>query len=833
LITNQLTQLTTNPASEYNPALSPDGKKIAFVSEGKESGIYILEKGIKLRIAPSSLKVAAPSWSKNGDLLLYSAFERTSTKLFLTNVKNHTTKEISADEDIFPFRASWFDSRSFLYTANGKIQKRILGNNAIESIPFNADLTLKRVTYKRKQYSFDDQKDRQPLGITGPDISPDGNNVAFSALGDIFVQTIGGKITRITNDHYVDIDPDWSPDGKKLAYVSDRGGEMEIWLHDMNTGVPKLLTTGLAGSASEPSWSYDGNKIAFYIKDRNEWGRGILYVADLNTSEVRKIHDKLFVPGKPSWSPNGKTIALMALKPCSSRYREGINEFLMLSLDDKPGFFVSPGSFDNPAIRGQNGPVWSPDGTRLAYVQDGVLWTIAINEKGEITGKPVQVTTELADKISWSGDSKCILYLATDHLKKVNIETGKSTDILIDLKWKPHFPKDKYIIHAGKLFNGVDSTYLHNMDIMIDGHRIKSITPHNEHSTATVLDASDKVVIPGLFESHTHMHSGTGEKLGRIFLSYGITSVRETGADPYDALERKESWSGGVCPGPRLFSTGFLDGSRVYYGLSNPVIHKPHLMMELERAKKLGFDLMKTYVRMPDSVQKEIIVAAHKLGIPVSSHEIYPAPKYNVDAVEHFRGTSRHGYNMKLSALNKIYNDVIQIIVNSGITITPTIVLQEGFLKIVKDDSNFLDNRQFNALYPKDFITDWAKRPPKTNYGPNLQELQKTICTLLNSGGTISAGTDSPFVPYGVSLHAELWLYADGGLTPFQALQTATIKAAEAVGVGKDLGSVEPGKLADLVIVNGDPLHNIRDSWNVETVIKNGTIYPINELLQK
>ncbi len=832
LNTGELMQLTGDPANEYNPAFSPDGKRIAYVSDGREAGIYILDKDVKSLLYPSSLRLAAPSWSRNGNRLLFTEYERSKTTLLLTDIKERTTKKISDDEDIFPFRASWSDNDTFFYTADGKIKKRTRGKATVESVPFEAVISLNRKTYRRKQYNFDDRSEQKALGITGPVVSPDGKHVAFSALNDIYIQTIAGPVTRVTSDFYADIDPDWSPDGRAVAYVSDRNGSMQVWVQDLETGRSMLLTNIQEGSASMPVWSPDGRKIAYYVKGvLNEWGQADLCVADMLTGESVTVLEKIFVPGRPCWTGNGTTIGLMALKPASSRFREGKNEFLMVNLNDKTKYFTSTGSSEYPGIRGQNGPVWSPDGTMIAYIRDGFLCIDKVDEMGNIRGEPIQYTCELADKISWSGDSKSIVYLAVDKLKKLNIETDKSEIVTVNIYWRPQMPDEQYIIHAGKLFNGIDSNYIYNVDILIDGHRIKSIRPHSGQSELPVIDASGKTVMPGLFESHTHLHSVTGEKLGRIFLSNGITSVREAGADPYDALERKESWASDASHGPRLFSTGFFDGGRVYYGLSNPIVSEKHMLLELERAGKLGFDLIKTYVRLDDSFQKEIIEAAHKAGIPASSHEIYPAARYNIDAVEHFRGTSRRGYSPKQSALNRIYDDVIRIYVKSGIVVTPTIVMHEGFLKMTKEDPALLENKQLNAFYSENYIRSWANRKAPDDYGPNFHEFQKAVCAVVNSGGNITAGTDSPFVPYGTSLHAELWLFTDGGLTPFQALQTATIKAAEAAGAKKDLGSVEPGKLADLVIINGDPLDDIKNTRNVEIVIKNGIRYNIDDLL--
>jgi len=109
--------------------------------------------------------------------------------------------------------------------------------------------------------------------------------------------------------------------------------------------------------------------------------------------------------------------------------------------------------------------------------------------------------------------------------------------------------------------------------------------------------------------------------------------------------------------------------------------------------------------------------------------------------------------------------------------------------------------------------------------------LLKTIKAISDAGGSITAGTDAPFAPFGSSLHSELWVYVDAGLSPFKALQSATIQAAKVVGVEKDLGSIEAGKLADLIIVDGDPLKRIQDAMKVRTSIKNGKVHTIESLL--
>lgn len=209
-----------------------------------------------------------------------------------------------------------------------------------------------------------------------------------------------------------------------------------------------------------------------------------------------------------------------------------------------------------------------------------------------------------------------------------------------------------------------------------------------------------------------------------------------------------------------------------------------------------------------------------------------------MDNVEHIKATSRRGYSPKQSSVNETYEDVIQLMAKSGMNMTPTIALFGGFYLKAESDPDVLQNKQLNALYSKRFVTAIADASKlrlasgsfaiRETYPSTYKSIQK----LMKAGAHITPGTDSPFIPYGLSLHVELQCFVAAGLTPFEALRSATLWSAEAVGVEKDLGTVEAGKLADFVIVNGDPLKNIKDAWNVETVFKNGIRYDIEQLLR-
>jgi imidazolonepropionase-like amidohydrolase len=346
-------------------------------------------------------------------------------------------------------------------------------------------------------------------------------------------------------------------------------------------------------------------------------------------------------------------------------------------------------------------------------------------------------------------------------------------------------------------------------------------------------------VSPGLIEIHTHLSQTFGEALGRAFLSWGITTVRNPATNTFEAMEFRESFESGARVGPRLMTTGEpFDGSRIDYPGGTSLGDTGQVPLELRHANDFGYDFIKTYVRLPDLMQKRIIEAAHAMGMPVTSHELYPAVAYGADGVEHIRGTSRRGYSPKVTALMRSYRDVIDLLTASKMTLTPTIGIQGGFRLQTRRDSSWIDDPRIQRLYPPSVVQRWRDETQTPASAAALDEAQRlvtpqerTVYQVVKGGGRVTAGTDSPINPYGLSLLMELEHYASGGLTPVEALRTATMVSAEAMGVGADIGSIEPGKLADLTFVDGDPLQNIKDLRRVRRVIKDGNVYDVSSLI--
>lgn len=841
LESGDLNQRTEDPGNDYYPSCSSDGKQMVFVSDRNvKEEIYTKMGGEQEKsVFQDNGKLMAPSWQPGGERLVFNHQIGGESYLKSIDLNSGEVDLFSKPgEDVFPFRVSWKSSESFLFTVDGKIKAATIGEPGVKVIPFEANLPFSRHDYPRKRYDFLENKPKSVKGIRSPAVSPDGKQVIFTALGDLYVlDTSQGEPQSLTNDKFIEIDPVWSPDGKKVAYTSDKLGNMDLWVKDLETGEETCLINE-EDHVKFPSWSPDGTRIAFYQADPSAYRRSLLSIADLKSGTKVAVIGGLFDPGRATWSPDGKKIAYSSLKAYSSRFREGISGISMVDIQSQTSEFMMPFPERTLGTRGVNGPTWSPDGSHLAFTLDNVLWTIPVDATGSFIGPSKRMTNELAESPTWTGDGKSLVYLATDTLKQVFLEDGTRKSIPMTFDWNYDHPIGQYVIHAGRIFDGKSETYLENMDVLIEGNVIKSIEPHVGDREGKVIDASDKTLMPGLFEMHTHQNALAGEELGRLWLAYGITGIREPGTDPYDALERKESWASGKRIGPRDFFTGgHMDGSRIYYNRSTSSHMGAELDLELERAIRLEYDLLKTYVRMPDYMQKRVTAFAHKHGIPLSSHEIYPAAAYGVDAVEHIGATSRRGYSPKLTATNKTYADVLTLIGHSGMVITPTVALHGGFYNRLLSDQEFLKNPQTQVFYTTEFqegLKANANRMADANpkFSDNFERILQSTYAIFQAGGRLNPGTDSSIIPPGISYHAELQSWVDAGLSPFEVLRAATIWSAEALGVDNLLGTVEEGKIADLLILDGDPLSSIKACLQIDRVIKNGHVYTLEELLQ-
>ena len=860
----RLQRVTDAPTHEFTPQWSPDGESLAYASDRGLGAIIVRESGGSTRVVAQTAGAISPAWSPDGRRIAYSAVTQGRTGLYVvgagagggTGDAAAATRLTEERADVFPFRPMWMgdgtDAGEIAYTADGRIRRVSADGAPGADIPFAATFAFTRRDYERRPRSFEAGDPEPVQGIVAPAVSPDGRHVAFTALGDLWLLDVaadgadgasgadgGGTPRRLTDDPFVDVMPAWSRDGSRLAYASDRAGSLDIWVRDMATGTEARATT-LPGGEVGPVFSPAGDRIVFTSVMGLE---AAVQVVDLATGELTTIRNDLFAPSRPSFSPDGRTIAMSVLSQYSSRFREGRNEILLQPLDGGETRRVTAADHENMGVRALDGPVWSPDGRRMAYASEGVLWMVEVDAEGAPSGPPTRLSNHHADAISWTGDSRSIVYQSTRGLRRYHLDDGRSEEIPLRLEWQRHAREGAVVVRAARVWDGASDDVSRDMNLIIEGNRIASVVPHGDarlaaaiDAGAEVVDAGDHTVLPGLVDMHSHMGYGMGEALGRAFLAYGVTTIRDPTSDPYEVAERRESIDSGRRIGPREFATGrTMDGNRIYYSGAGSLGPNGNLELELDRAEHVGYSLIKTYVRMPDLIQRRIIEFAHEIGIPVASHEIYPAVAHGQDHVEHISGTSRRGYSPKVTAMYRTYDDVIQLLTASGMTITPTMALMGGWWKSVGEDPSWTTDARFEAVFPEEMAEAMTSRALTRGRAGGIDDLLadagRTVTRVVRGGGRVVAGTDSPIIPYGAALIAEVENYVWGGLTEVEALRTATSVAAEALSMEGEIGTLSDGALADILIVEGNPLENIEDLRRARIVIKDGEIFRLEDLL--
>jgi Tol biopolymer transport system component len=844
IATGALKQITSSEADEFEPDWSPDGTQLAFVSgtgiQGKTIETVTLATGKQTTaiISIPAGRVEAPSFSPDGKSLAYIQFHgvgmfMNTAQLNITGATAYAGKA----HDTFPFPAVWLSNTELLYTADGHILHTNLDAKTETPIPFTATIKSIRPQYPHKVYDFDATTAHQVKGIYAPALSPDGKRIAFVALNQLYLMTIGSTPVALTYDTFYKQGPAWSPDGKTLAYVSDRDGIENIYLHDVSnsdTSSDKEVCPSKTAQIM-PAWSPDGKLIAF--QDQT----GATLTVDVATGATKPLAPLTFFPGRPAFSANGKTVAIATIKPYTKRFREGTSSILTVDVATGKTEFFSPAPYESITTRTEDGPIYSPNGKEMAFVMDDLLYTMPVDSDGHPSGPAIKLNDETTDAPTWSGDSSKILYLNNGKLRLIDRATRSITPVPLTLTFSTAKPHQKLLIHAARYWKGSGPNEQTDVDIIITDNRITSITPHSTTPPTGIthtIEAADSTVMPGLFENHAHPDSDNsiyyGDRMGRLWLIYGVTELRGIADNAYRALQHREAYASGAAIGPRLFTTAeAVDGERVYYPMMIPTTSEAQLRRELERLKALDFDFVKLYVRLPYAWAEQGIHFAHtQMGVETASHYLLPAVALGEDGMSHISATARTGWAYSRSLTGKSYSDVTTLLAKSGMWTISTTFAQAQY---AEDPTMATDPRQSvsppweNARLKLALHT--GQTTDQASAYQHLKDEEATVTKVLDDKGLILAGTDSPLDLPSTSLHLNLRAQVKYGRAPWQALETATILPAKAYGLAKDLGTIEPGHLADLIIVSGDPLKDINDTARVQCVMKNGQLQSVASIM--
>ena len=778
-------RLTDPTYNEREPDFSPDGKSVIFASD--RAGSYDLWE---LELASGELsqrsraagQASFPTVSERGDI----AYVNRQGSDWSLEVLRPDGTSIVLLEVPYPLHApSWRTGGGvILFTA-----QRNPAASDLNMILLSQEPVIKALT-----------EGEDVFGFRAAWLSPDA--YLYTADGGIWKRTLanakrlpillfaGVGVTRASHTLQMSSHAPVGPqrvEGIRAAQDSSSGRYRaftalgNLWLQDADGDLRQL--TNDVYLDIDPAFDPQENFLVF-ASDRA--GNMDLWQLSLDSNELSQLTSERGKSYRPAISPDGTQVAFLRTQgfgPWSDSSLE-----LMSLVPGQRARTLANGLTDASA------PVWDRDGVSITVsatqasadfgrpTGPGTLRVDVGNEAARWTSKNERAAPEPAPAPD-SGAS----------MAKPNID------------WMPAESAHHYVIQVDRLFDGVRNQYRRHMDIHVkNGRIIDLVTRGLAPLPETVIDARDYTIIPGLIDIHAHQSALSGERLGRIWLAYGITTVREMNSERGDGLERREAWASGQRLGPRLLLT------------AAPAQQSTGVRSFSARPT---YDVLELYSGQPERYSDPRLEEAKTLGLPIFSASLFPAVRFGINGLEHIGSRTERPYGLERSLLDKTYQDVLSILTQTRTIVTPTLAAFGGFNVLAAEQRLWSVEAAYTEFYHADERSGWQQTSVARE---RVLSLQQTVAELVRAGGGVAAGSDAPAVPYGLGLHAELALLREAGLANDQVLRLATAGAALALGLEKDLGTLEVGKLADFVVLSGDPLRRITDSLRIEAVVKGG-----------
>jgi hypothetical protein len=539
---------------------------------------------------------------------------------------------------------------------------------------------------------------------------------------------------------------------------------------------------------------------------------GDLWLAERRS--VRRLTDDAALDAFPNLSADGKTLVFVS-------DRGGVMDLWQLTLDNGVVAQLTGDTAKPFALE------LAPSGTHVAYLETEGFgpWSEAALQVLDLRTpyRPVTlarglydasglhfvvsgdaVTIELEASTEPAGERREALSFAVDVAVGTPVEAAVPARIAeVAPEWTPHAPAEPYVVEVGRLFDGIRNDYLRHMDVHVAGQRITAVVPRGTlPRPSKVVDARDATVYPGLIDVHAHQSAASGERLGRMWLVNGVTTVRETPADIADALERAEAWASGKRLGPRLLiaPTSIDDGS-------------PTAEMFVQNGA----------VGPPPGIGHVLYAQQRQHGLPVLA--LPPALRELVQlsdggALPYFR----------ISSGGVTYQDALALLLTSHTALSTGITALYAWPGRA-NGGNRAWAASLGELFSPGELGTWMRGDP---IDPAvIDPLTGTIARIVRGSGRVTIASDAPAVPYGYGIHTELGLLAAAGIPNDQVLRLATAGGAMALGLGQQLGTIEAGKLADFVVVTGDPLTRITDAATIIATVRGGVWLTHEELLER
>jgi imidazolonepropionase-like amidohydrolase/Tol biopolymer transport system component len=856
------------------PIFSPDGRSIYYslnitsgpifeYAQDSNTNLFAIDRydmatGDTTRVVSGHGGSVRPAPSPDGTSIAFVRRERTQSKLYIKDLASGQERRIygALDQDMqetwgvqgmYPNMDWTPDGQSIIFWAGGKIRRVNVETGEAAIIPFTVNDTREIIDPPRPRVEVapDTFTTRLPKFAA---VSPDGTRAVFETLGKLYIKALpDGETRRISgnDDDTLELFPNWSADGSALVYAtwSDKTlGTLVLAAPDGTT--IRTLTTE-PGHYRRPRFAPDGQSIVY---EKRSGG----YLMDGNWSEATGIYHMQIDGGQ------AKRITDNGRAPHFASATDRI--FLTRSADGGGQQLVSidlNGEAERVHAKGTlvTGFQVSPDGQHLAFGENYHAFVMPMTPGPQMigagsNGSALPITRASADGAAymhWSNADTLNWTLGPDlfsaTLSNLIPDAPKSEQerqtyappergISLAFTAEANKPSGTIALTGARIITMADDAggIIENATILIKDNRIEAIGPTTDieiPESAQTLNLEGKTILPGFIDAHAHGPQGRddivpGQNWSAIaHLALGVTTIHDpssTASEIFTAAERQRA---GTYLSPRIYSSG-----EIVYGAKSPTRYAQIDSLDdaREHVRRLsiqGAHSIKNYNQPRRDQRQQVIAAALEEDIAVVAEG---GSLFHMDMALIADGNTSLEHNLPQSQL---YEDVLSFYAATKVAYTPTLVVTYGGPAgdpYWRQATDVWTHPILSAHVPPHVLQPGSVRrttAPESDFADQVSAATATL--LADRGVAVSIGAHGQ--QEGLGSHWEIWSFVRGGMSELGALQAATIAPATHLGFDQDIGSLETGKLADLVILSANPLEDIRNTEQIEHIMLNGRLY--------
>ena len=837
-VEGKIDEVTGGAGGACRPQISPDGKMLAFVRRDYTKSVLCvrnLSTGQEYPIYDGLDKDQQEAWTVFGCYPGFSWMPDGKAMVIWAGGKlNKIDVKVVPDPETADGKLNYVKS-DIPFTCN--VKTRLAETLHFENKVFEGEFTAKAVRN----------------AIT----SKDGKTLIFNAAGYLYRKNLpDGKPEKIAGDeNNLASEPAFSPDGKTIAFTT--------W-NDEKLGGIQLLSGTSAQAINNlskhiyrtPSFSPDGKQLVFRIQDGDdELGPGMtakpgIYIIDLDGKNLRFVSDQ---GENPKFSADGKRIFVQTGGTLFGALDKSLKSFDLNGKDEK----------DHIKSKYAHSFTLSPDGKWVAFIELHKTYICALAETGKpldlsggTTAVPVTcVSRDAGYNLQWSGDSQKLFYTLGEEYYTIDLKDRfaylpgapdslpplPEAGLKIGLTLSADKPEGTVIFENARIITMEGDLVIENGAITVYQNKIEAVETMAAYNSRKVkraapvkiINCKGKTIMPGMIDVHAHpgnfRYGLNPQKQWEYHaqLAYGVTTQHDPSVNSEMAFSNAEMLKSGRMVGPRLFSTG-----TILYGAEGDfkatINSLDDARSTLRRTKAWGAISVKSYNQPRREQRQQVIAAARELNMLVVPEG---GSFFHHNLTQVVDGHTGIEHNIPVAPL---YSDVVTLWGKTKTHNTPTLIVNYGGLNGEYQwyqNSEVWKKKPLLNFTPKHILDERSRHrtmAPEEEYVNGHILLSKSCTKLQNAGVNINLGAHGQL--NGLGAHWELWMLQQGGMTNLQALRCATLNGAKYLGLDKEVGSLAVGKLADLVILDKNPLVNIQNTESISAVMVNGRLYDASTL---